>query len=32
MANSTMVTILEDFLTDLTRAGRSANTVRGLPQ
>ncbi len=28
MANSPMVTIVEDFLTDLTRAGRSANTVR----
>jgi len=28
MANSPMVTTVEDFLTDLTRAGRSPNTVR----
>ncbi len=29
MANPPMATIVADFLTDLTRAGKSANTVRG---
>ncbi|MBV9144028.1 MAG: site-specific integrase [Pseudonocardiales bacterium] len=28
MTNPPMVTIIEDFLTDLARAGKSAHTVR----